>query len=93
MSKLHYSNNWENDIYTIGKKRVDTLDVVEINGVEYDVTARKVTVPYDDMGHTYTSTSTHYFVTAKVFGIPKEFDLNTLMQNLIITPIIYTVED
>lgn len=76
---LTYRNNWENDVYTIKGQRVLTLDEVSILGKKYKVTNRMVSKSYSDCGKTYTSTSTHYFVTESVFGRSQEFDLNKLM--------------
>ena len=93
MSTLAYRNEWEADIYTIDGKSVNTLESVLIGSKKYKVTARNVSVSYNDMGHTYSGTSTHYFVTAKVFGIPQVFDLNTLVEKVAITPVKFTVGD
>ena len=88
---LHYQNNWEADIYTVGGKLLRTLESVEIGGVEYAVTHREVRIQYHDMGHQYTAQSTHYFINAMVFGKMHEFDLNSV--KVPITPLQYTVED
>lgn len=83
MKLLKYSNSWEYDIYTIEDKPVTDLKKVSINGTEYDVTSAQVGVSYNDMGHNYVSTSTHYYVEALVFG--KElmrFDLNRVKSKI-----------
>ena len=92
MTTLKYSNNWEADIYTIDGKNVKTLESVKIDGKLYSVSSRKVSVPYNDMGHSYNAVSVHYFVTTKVFGLSREFDLNTVVKDLQITPVKYTTE-
>lgn len=81
---LGYCNNWEADEYfdNITEKGVKNLKEVDINGKLYKVKSRSVSVPYLDMGHSYTSTSKHYFVTEEVFGIKMEFDLNTLIDKV-----------
>lgn len=89
---LKYANNWENDVYTIKGKRVLDLKKVSIRGQKYLVTSKKVSVNYSDHGHTYTSTSTHYFITESVFGKAKMFDLNTLMTEHDVKAIEYTLE-
>jgi hypothetical protein len=89
---LKYSNNWENDVYTIQGHRVIDLKQVSIHGKKYEVTSKSVSVGYSDHGHSYTSTSTHYFVTEYVFGKPKVFDLNTLMRDHDVKAIQYTLE-
>ena len=92
MNILTYQNDWEADIYTINGKAVKTLKTVNIDGEDYAGTSRKVSVPYNDMGHCYTGVSTHYFVTKKVFGLAQVFDINTLIGKVKITPIKFTVE-
>lgn len=78
MKLLTYKNNWENDEYYVDGKRVEDLKSVQVDGKIYPVVARRVGVPYNDMGHTYTSMSTHYYITEQVFGTDRQFDLNTL---------------
>jgi len=89
---LKYSNNWENDVYTIQGKRVLDLKKVSIRGQKYLVTSKMVSVGYSDHGHSYTSTSKHYFITESVFGKAKIFDLNTLMPEHDVKAIEYTLE-
>lgn len=79
MKKLEYSNSWEADIYTIGGKRVKKLTEVKINGKFYKVTAAVVGVEYSDHGQMGAGVSTHYYVQEKVFGLPRLFDLNTIV--------------
>jgi len=88
--KLRYENNWEHDFYYVGTQRVITLELVRIDGEEYKVSNREVSVRYSDSGHPHEAKSTHYFVKAKVFGKMREFDLNSI--NVPITVLKYTVE-
>lgn len=85
--KLDYQNSWESDSYYVDKKLIEKLKKVSIQGKEYDVDSRKVEVPYYDMGHTYTATSVHYFITENVFGMDHEFDLNTIVPNVDVIPL------
>ena len=85
--KLDYQNNWESDSYYVDGKMIEKLKKVSIDGKEYDVTGRTVEVPYNDMGHTYTAISTHYFITETVFGMDHEFDLNTVVPNVEVIPL------
>lgn len=92
MTTLKYSNNWQADIYTVDGKTVKTLESVKIDGKLYGVNARNISIPYNDMGRTYYGTSTHYFVTTKIFSLSREIDLNTVVKDLQITPVKYTTE-
>ena len=92
MKHLSCRNNWEMDEYSVGTDRIATLDSVSINDVTYKVTARIMSIPYNDMGHTYSGTSTHYFVKEKVFGVEKDFDLNGLVNKIKIFPVDFTLE-
>jgi hypothetical protein len=86
---LEYRNNWEVDEFSVvdqthndkklGSKRITDLRKVRIHFKLYNVASRIVTVPYDDMGHTYYGTSKHYFIKEDVFGKKIEFDLGELM--------------
>lgn len=86
---LEYRNNWEADEFYVvdqthdgkrrGKKRITDLRKVRIHFKLYDVTSRKVSVPYNDMGHAFYGVSKHYFVKETVFGREIEFDLGELM--------------
>lgn len=84
---LQYENSWESDSYYVDKKLIEKLKKVSIDGKEYDVTSRQVTVPYNDMGHTYTACSTHYFITTEVFGVEQEFDLNKIVRKTEVIPL------
>ena len=88
---LKYKNNWESDEYYVGKKRITVLKKVSIDGEEFKVTSRRVSVPYNDMGHTYTGDSNHYFIKKKVFGTKMEFDLNTIVDKVKVVALDYTV--
>lgn len=90
--RLSYQNNWESDAYFVDKKPVSDITLVRIKGEEYKVTSRNVSVPYNDMGHTYTANSKHYFIRTKVFGIWQEFDLNILVDKVAISVLKYTRE-
>ena len=79
MKVLKYENDWEYDKYTAGGEPVAQLKVVEIDDVQYPVIAKSVSVRYDDMGHVYTATSTHYFVEIDVLGVKTQVDLNTIV--------------
>lgn len=62
MPKLTYRNDWESDVYQIDGKYVKDISEIEIDGEKYTVVGRQLTIPYNDMGHEYFATSTHYFV-------------------------------
>jgi hypothetical protein len=89
-NKLSYTNSWEADEYRVGGKLVKTLKRVRIGTKEYPVTTREVSIPYNDMGHTYHGTSDHYFIKETVFGIVMEFDLNTLIRRKAIFALVFT---
>ena len=91
--RLTYQNNWEADSYFVENRRIQSLEAVSIDGKEYNVTEHVISVPYSDMGQTYFGTSTHYFIRETVFGITKEFDLNTIVNKKKIIPVRYTVYD
>lgn len=76
---LKYKNNWESDEYYVGGMKLDNIERVEIEGIQYDVIRRQVTKSYSDHGHTYTAKSWHYFIQEQVFGSVMEFDLNTVV--------------
>lgn len=78
-TKLVYYNDWECDAYYIAGKSIKSLRSVDIGDKSYEVTSRVVSVPYNDMGHTYAGTSTHYFIKVPVgnnFSV--EVDLNNI---------------
>lgn len=92
--KLTYKNNWEYDEYYVDGKRVKELIRVSFEGKEYDVHSRRVSVSYSDLGHTYSSTSTHFFIKERILGAEVEIDLNRIVpRNSKITPTIYTLEE
>lgn len=76
---IQYRNDWERNIYMVNGDVIVDLMKVFIGGKYYDVTKRKVSIPYDDMGRTYEGISYHYFIKEEVFGIPMEFDLNQVV--------------
>lgn len=84
---LTYSNSWESDTYIVDGKPVKNLTMVVIGGDCYPVESRRVSVPYNDMGHNYSATSTHYFVKTTVFGTIMEFDLNTIIRKVPVTAV------
>lgn len=92
MSKLHYQNNWEMDEYFVERARVKKLKSVIINDKVYKCVGKEISIPYNDMGHTYHGISTHYFITEEVFGIKKEFDLNELVGKVDVYAVDYTLE-
>lgn len=79
MKKLRYVNNWENDEYYVDDKLIEDLEIIKIDDKEYKVTGKRISVSYNDMGHTYSALSRHYFITERVFGIDIEFDLNRIV--------------
>ena len=93
MKKLSYECSWEYDRYSIDNKPILTLTKVKIKGKEYKVTKRSVTIPYNDMGHTYTATSDHYFVEEEVFGKKMKFDLNEIIRDITVYPLEYTTKE
>ena len=78
---LTYVNNWEVDEYYVNGTRIKALKSVVINGKEYPVMSKKITVPYSDMGHSYTSTSEHYFIDVVDSSIHTLTDLNEVIRN------------
>jgi hypothetical protein len=92
-NRLTYNNCWAADNYFVNKKRILTLKKVCINGTEYPVSNRSVSVRYTDMGHEGYGTSTHYFVPETVFGIKKEFDLNSLVEKVKVYAVEFTTEE
>jgi hypothetical protein len=83
---LSYQNQWEADEYRVNGRRVATLTKIHIRdkkgtkGKSFMVRAARVSVPYDDMGHEYYGTSTHFFIDLPVVGRKSvEVDLNRLM--------------
>lgn len=89
--KLQYQNNWESDEYFYTGGRIKNLWSVEINGIQYPIITKKVSIPYNDMGHQYNATSDHYFIEESLFGIMHKIDLNTLVNKIDIIPIAYEV--
>ena len=79
MGNLTYRNNWEADEYYVDGKRITSLEEVEENGVTYPVTTRRVSVPYNDMGHTYSGTSDHYFIEVSNLSTIMLLDLNRIV--------------
>lgn len=93
MKKLVYRNEWEYDVYSIDGKEIKDLKTVSIRGKRYKVAAIRVSVPYYDMGHSYSQTSTHYFVEESVFGRKRRFDLNTIVGKQPVFALSYTLEE
>jgi len=89
-NRLVYDNQWQYDNYLIDKKHIATLTKVSIDNKEYDVTSRKVSIPYADMGHSYEATSVHYFVKEQVFGMEQIFDLNQLVPKVKVIAVEFT---
>lgn len=91
---VEYINNWERDVYiTPSKLEFTNIKEVLIFGKLYKVKSRPVSVSYDDMGHRYTATSTHYFVEERVFGKNFEFDLNTVAPIVKVVATKYKLDD
>jgi hypothetical protein len=88
--KLTYINNWEYDQYYVDKKPISDLKKISIGGIEYKVTARAVEKDYNDMGHSYTARSTHFFVKQKVLGVMMDLDLNSIVNKVPISALKYT---
>lgn len=92
---FEYKNNWEADEYFIDGTKVTDITEIEIGGERYDVIAREVSVPYNDMGHIYEGRSKHFFIQVPIGRARTHLvtvDLNTLMRirkALEITPIRY----
>jgi hypothetical protein len=72
---ISYENQWEYDIYRVDGIEIADLKEVSIDGILYKVTKRKVSIPYNDMGHSYTATSNHFFIETEVLGEPMTIDL------------------
>jgi hypothetical protein len=77
---LTYKNEWEFHRYTCGGKPVEKLDSVKIGGKTYKVKSAKETIPYDDMGHTYTSTSTQFTISIDFHGAKIPVTLDVLIK-------------
>ena len=92
MKILKYKNDWEHDVYTVGGAPVVRLKTVEIDDVQYPVIAKGVSVQYDEMGHVYTATSTHYFVEIDVLGVKTRVDLNTIVPKRRVYAVEYSVK-
>lgn len=92
MKVLKYQNDWEHDVYTVDGERVTRLETVEIDEVQYPVIAKICSVQYDDMGHVYTATSTHYFVEIDVLGVKTRVDLNTIVPKRRVYAVAYSVK-
>lgn len=93
-SYLSYCNNWETDEYYVGKKKVSSLNEIEFKDVKYNVISEDVTVPYNDMGHTYHATSKHYFIEQNVLGVAMKIDLRKIVpKNSKIKATKFTVSD
>lgn len=80
MKLLKYKNNWEHDEYYIDDHQLSDLKSVSIDGETYRVQGKEVTVGYNDMGHTYSSTSPHYFVPVTIFGKKTSYDIKNLIK-------------
>lgn len=93
MKKLSYKSDWEADKYFIGKKQITDLNLVNINDKNYNVISKSVTVPYNDMGHEYSSTSMHYFVEEQVLGITMRIDLNTIVNKGKVFAVEYSLQE
>lgn len=92
MDKLTYTNNWEADIYVYQKKPIIRLEEVLINNKLYAVRTQVISIPYEDMGHTYYGTSNHYFVTTKCFdSVEIELDLSRVVNKCVVIPTKYKV--
>ena len=90
--KLEYENDLESDKYFIDGRPVLQLRMVSIGGKLYTVKTKNVEVKYNDMGHTYSAWSYHYFVKTKVLGTWRWIDLNTVVKKVNITPISFKVQ-
>jgi len=77
LKKVTFKNSWEAHKYYVDGKFVEdgTLDHVWINGERQNLIASKVSVPYIDWGHSYTATSTHYFVDTQLLGVRVQIPL------------------
>jgi len=66
MQKVKIVNNWEYyEYYDATGKEIDPRGIIEImdrDGKVYPVTCRKITVEYNDMGHTCTAKRNNLFV-------------------------------
>jgi len=80
--KVTFQNNWETHEYYIDGVKVQDgkLDHVWIDGERHNLIARVTSVPYTDWGHSYTATSTHYFVDTQVLGVRLEIPLHDFIE-------------
>ncbi len=83
---ISYKNNWEAHEYYADGRRLKSIKRVvvgkELKSFVLDVNSFKDEVSYNDMGHTYTATSTQFTVTLRdeMFLIPHEFALSQLLR-------------
>lgn len=78
LGEITYDNQWCRHIYYLNKKELIGAELVGISKLccvsslhktqYHDLVATPVTIPYDDMGHTYTVSSMELAVTVDVLG-------------------------
>lgn len=91
MNKLTYKNNWEADQYFVNGEQIRELFLVEYNGEKYAVDKARVSIPYNDMGHTYYGVSDHFYITVDVMGTLQKIDLNRIVNKSDINAVVYEV--
>lgn len=65
--ELGVTNDWYNMIWSLDGQRIKApIHITEatVQGVKYRIRWQEMSVPYNDMGHTYTATSWHGFLVA-----------------------------
>jgi len=86
---LTYKNDWEFHRYECGGKPIEKLNFVEIEGEKFKVKSAQVTVPYNDMGQQYSSTSTQFWIAIDFHGAKIAVSLDVLIKAKVkITPVL-----
>lgn len=78
LGEITYDNQWCRHIYYLNKTELHSTELVGISKLccvsslhktqYHDLLAARVTIPYDDMGHSYSSTSTELCVKVDILG-------------------------
>ena len=77
--KLGYQDSWGFNLYTVGRKKIDYLSVVEISGKKYKVYAITDSTTVYDMGHNYPVSSYKYYVMIKFGGVAARIYLDDII--------------
>lgn len=77
--KLSYRDSWGYNLYTVGRKDIDYLSVVEIGGKKYKVYSVVDSTTVYDMGHNYPVSSYKYYVTIRFGGVNARIYLDDII--------------